>query len=109
MNSPLQDALAKAREHSRVIKRTAGKARHAIAQGNVGTADDFVRKIEERCARLDRAHDAIATAPTTDATTPEEGAQASDGQEPRDYSPEAIRLRDQLAGCFSGYNSRMRR
>jgi hypothetical protein len=105
MNSPLQDALAKAREHSRVIKRTAGKARHAIAQGNVGTADDFVRELTDRCARLDRAHDAIAT----DSTADEEGAQASDGQELRDYSPEAIRLRDQLAGCVAGYNSRMRR
>jgi len=109
VTAALKDAVAKAREHSKAIRKLARKAVHALADGNHGTAAEHLRELTDRCDRLDRAHDAIQEAPFTDATTAEEGAQVSDGQEPRDYSPEAIRQRDQLAGCVAGYNSRMRR
>jgi hypothetical protein len=87
-------ALEEARTHLAVALEHHAAGRHSAVK----------RRIELARSAIDDVLDAHSAANPT----AEMGAQVSDGQSPRTFTPEQIRQRDQLAGCRAGYEARMR-
>lgn len=91
MKADLDDAnehLSKALEHHANGHHSSVKRRIELARACIQRA-------------IDGANDAIAN------PTAAQGAQASNGQQPRCYTAEERRQRDQLAGCRLGYDAKI--
>ena len=110
MTTKAQDALADARENATAIRLNAKKALEAHVDGDGTATRRHLRAVLAAHSELQDAHDKIARALPDDGyqdPTSAAGAQTSNGQAPRDYSPEAIRLRDQRAACEAAYRRRI--
>ncbi len=110
-----KDSLAAAREHASAIGDHARKALAAHVDGDGSATRRHLREVAAAHAKLRDAHDAIARSIRDEpdghdpAVNPSAamGAQTSAGQSPRDYSPEAIRQRDQRASIEAAYKRRV--
>ena len=112
----IDDALAHARDHGGVIHENAAKALRAHDSDDYSAARDHLRAVFQACDHLRGAHEALARAlePEPESHDPianptaASGAQVSNGREPRSYTAEAIRMRDQRAAVKACYEARLR-
>jgi len=112
----IDDALAHARDHAGAIREHSAKALRAHDSDDYSAARNHLRAVLQTCDHLRGAHEALARAlepepeshdPTVNPTAAQ-GAQVSDGREPRSYTPEEIRMRDQRAAVQACYEARLR-
>lgn len=108
-------AFTRARELAAAMGERIKRALEAHVSADSTALGRHLRALETAHARLADAHDDLERAladggsdPTVNPTGAM-GAQTSAGQSPRDFSPEAIRRRDQLRGCEAGYAVRLKR
>lgn len=107
------NALARARKHARTIGRHLSDALDAHASGDHETVAQHLRAAQSAHAWLGSAHADIESEiedgidPIANPTGAM-GAQTSDGQQPRSFSAEEIRARDQRAAVDLGYRERLR-
>jgi hypothetical protein len=95
--------LADANAHLDTALEHQANDRHSAARRSIKDAQRCINRAIDEAGPAD--HDPIAN-PTAAA-----GAQTSNGQQPRNYSPEAIRARDQQVGidlCFRERQRQMR-
>lgn len=117
MTKQQQAALEAAREHAATVAGHLQRAQRAHADGDDGAVRRHLRgarsaheKMEEAHAQIERSLEEPGSEAHDPITNPSasEGAQASNGQQPRYYTAEERRQRDQLAGCRLGYDAKMR-
>jgi hypothetical protein len=112
----IDDALTHARDPAGVIHETAARALRAHDSDDYSAARNHLRAVLQACDHLRGAHEALARAlePEPESHDPianptaGQGAQVSDGREPRSYTPEAIRKREQRAAVQACYEARLR-
>jgi hypothetical protein len=117
MTDKQQAALDVARQHTQAVAAYLKRAGTAHAEGDDATVQRCHRAASASCEALDSAHDALERALSgpddyiepTHNTAPgaQGGAQTSSGREPRSYTPEEIRQRDQRTSVDAAYRRRI--
>ncbi len=114
MTDKQQAALDGARQHAEAVAAYLKRAGTAHAEGDDATVQRCHQAATRACSALDAAHDSLEHAlsesdeidPVANPTAAQ-GAQVSNGQSPRSYTPEEIRARDQRASVDAAYRRRI--
>ncbi len=111
--SKIRDAFKRAQHHGEQLGTHLHNALDAHVYADSDALGKHLRAAERSQDLLKAAHRDLEAAIGTGhdpAANPSAamGAQTSDGQSPRAFTPDQIRQRDQLAGCRAGYEARMR-
>ena len=110
MSTKSKDALTDAREAAAAIRAQAKKALEAHVDGDGTSTRRHLREVLAAHGKLQDAHDRIARSLPDDGyqdPTAAAGAQTSNGQSPRAFDAESIRLRDQRAAITAAYRRRV--
>jgi hypothetical protein len=114
MTDQQQAALDASRQHAQALATHLKRAGTAHAEGDDATVKRCHQAATRACSALDAAHDSLERSlsesdeinPAANPTAAQ-GAQVSNGQSPRSYTPEEIRQRDQRTSVDAAYRRRM--